>query len=496
MRSIRMFLLVVLAVSLLVPAAFAEHFIANCPLSFVGSRSATSSFSKSPHATFRSGSMIYSLRGQTLTTLDTTDLGDISVAREDDVTSMANRETSGGVAFSNGFLFVSGEAGLEIFDLRSTRGGAGGTAPILVSRTPGLHYRRLAVNGNILAGLYPATDLPCAATTGAATCRNSIDIFSISNLTSPFFVSSIVSSGFYIAFNDIAFVNGFLYATGFGGTFAFDLSNPSSPGRYLANGTIGTFLATNGSTVLAIGQDKLVGVYTVTTLGGRPVINNFAALTIPSIYDRSNDILFGTDAYIDDNRLITLVNERDPLTQHPARTIAFDVFDFSVPRLEGSDDRIYENVSYVTPDEIKYNPLAVGPNVYVVGEMSGTQTYGACDQIAGKIEFDNGDALPCSNAEIHGYVTGKQKITSIELYLDSAFLGFGTLTLPRIDVSSPTPVVGWRVPVSLNDTSAGVHTLRAVATDALGNRRQFNSTNILFHGPGANCSSRRRGGRQ
>ena len=81
MRSIRMFLLVVLAVALLVPSAFADHFLANCPLSFVGNRAANSSFGQSAHAIFRSGSMIYALRGQTLLTLDTTDLGQISVAR-------------------------------------------------------------------------------------------------------------------------------------------------------------------------------------------------------------------------------------------------------------------------------------------------------------------------------------------------------------------------------------------------------------------------------
>ncbi|HVT03226.1 MAG TPA: hypothetical protein VHL58_07585, partial [Thermoanaerobaculia bacterium] len=287
MRSIRMFLLVVLAVSFLVPAAFADHFIANCPLSFVGNREAGSRFGDSPHGTFRSGSMIYILRGQTLTTLDSTDLGDVSVAREDLITSMANRESSGGVTFNNGFLFVSGEAGLEIFDLRSTRGGVGGNAPILVSRTPGLHYRRLAVSGNLLVGLYPAIDLPCAATTGAPNCRNSIDIYSISNLASPFFVSSIQSTIPFLGFNDIAFVNGFLIATGFGGTYGFDLGNPSTPARFFSNGTVGTFVATNGSTVFAIGQDKLIGVYTIGTFNSRPTLVNFGAFTIPSIYDRS-----------------------------------------------------------------------------------------------------------------------------------------------------------------------------------------------------------------
>ncbi|MEO8035111.1 MAG: hypothetical protein ABI837_11820, partial [Acidobacteriota bacterium] len=205
--------LVVIATFVLIPAAFADHLTAECALSLVGNNQPASSFALSPHGVYRSGSQVFVLRGQTLTTYTTSDIGDLSVAREDFIGSLAARETQGGTAFSNGFLYVSGEAGLEIFDLRNVR--AGGNAPLLVSRTSGLHYRRMVVNGNQLAGLYPATDIPCAPT--VTTCTNYIDIVNISNANSPTRVgmlSTFASS--FLGFNDIAFNNGFLVATGGG----------------------------------------------------------------------------------------------------------------------------------------------------------------------------------------------------------------------------------------------------------------------------------------
>src|SRR5205823_3569504 len=143
---------------------------------------------KSPHGVFRFGTQVFELRGQTLTTYAVTALGDMQVAREDLVTSMAARESNGGIAFNNGFLFLSSEAGLEIFDLRGVR--AGGNAPLLVSRTPGLHYRRLAVFGNTLAALFPATDMPCYVN-GSPICFSVIDLYDISNLAAPSRVASI-----------------------------------------------------------------------------------------------------------------------------------------------------------------------------------------------------------------------------------------------------------------------------------------------------------------
>ena len=151
-------LALVLVLVFAAPAVFADHVQADCPLTLVGTNAPASNFNLSPHGAFRFGSLVFVLRGQTLSTFSVTDLGDMQVVREDFVGSLGARETNGGVAFSNGMLFISSEAGLEIYDLRGVR--AGGNAPILVSRTSGLHYRRLAVNGNVLAGLYPATDLP------------------------------------------------------------------------------------------------------------------------------------------------------------------------------------------------------------------------------------------------------------------------------------------------------------------------------------------------
>ena len=66
-----------------------------------------------------------------------------------------------------------------------------------------------------------------------------------------------------------------------------------------------------------------------------------------------------------------MVDEMDPQTLQPARTFAFDVFDYDVPMFEGKDPREYEQVSYTQGDEVKFNPLAVGPFVYVIGEVSG-----------------------------------------------------------------------------------------------------------------------------
>src|SRR5437868_3708157 len=156
----RIVLVAVVAASLLAPAAVASHFEADCPLQLVASNPPASAFYQSPHGVFRFGTQVFALRGQTLTTYTVTDLGDLTIAREDFVGALGARESNGGVAFNAGFMYVSSEAGLEILDLRGTR--PGGNPPLLVARVPGLHYRRMAVSNNLLAGLYPATDLPCA----------------------------------------------------------------------------------------------------------------------------------------------------------------------------------------------------------------------------------------------------------------------------------------------------------------------------------------------
>jgi hypothetical protein len=207
--------------------------------------------------------------------------------------------------------------------------------------------------------------------------------------------------------------------------------------------------------------------------------------------------MFHPQGYFDEmnGRLITMIDERNPLTLRPARTIAFDVFDMTVPLWEGSFNRGYETVSYVAPDEVKWNPVAVGSNVYTIGEVSGVQTWGACGVAAGRIEWDGTQALNCGGAEIHGWVTGERKIANVEVFLDNGSLGPATLTgLPRTDISSRTPVQTFKIAVNLDQTARGEHTIRAVATDALGVRRQFAAQRIFFGGPGANCTNRRRVG--
>ncbi|HEX9164094.1 MAG TPA: hypothetical protein VF980_20490 [Thermoanaerobaculia bacterium] len=486
----RVALVVIVALGFSSPLLQAQQVIADCPLTLVSNNPASSDFSLSPHGVFRSGSQVFVLRGQTLSTYNLTDLGDLQIAREDFIGSLGARETTGGVTFSNGRLFVSSEAGLEIFDLTNVR--AGGTAPVLISRTAGLHYRRLAVSGNTLAALFPATDLPCAPT-GTAACLTTIDLFDITNLNTPTRVGQIPSTGATLGFNDIAFNQGFLFAAGAGQTVAFNISNPAVPVSAGVSAVAGKFLASNGANLLAVGNDGEIDVFTV---GPGGTVARIQVYTLAfETFERANPIMFHPQAFIDDvgGHIVTLVDELDPQTLKPARTIAFDVFDLTVPPFQGSDPRVFENVSFTTPDEVKFNPLAAGPFIYVVGELSGLQTYGACGEMAGKIEWDGTQALNCNGAEIRGWVTGTQKIANVELFLDSGSLGTASVGgPPRKDVSSTTPALTWRITVNLDQTARGEHVLRAVGTDALGNRRQFASQRIFFSGPGSNCTNRRR----
>jgi hypothetical protein len=489
----RFALIVVIAFGFSSPRLLADHLQANCPLTLVSNNPAVSDFSLSPHGVFRSGSLVFVLRGQTLSTYSVTDTGEMQLAREDFVGSMGAHEANGGTTFANGFLYISSEAGLEIFDLRNVR--AGGSAPSLVSRTAGLHYRRLAVNGTTLAGLYPSTDLPCYPT-GTAFCFNTIDLFDITNRSAPQMVgqiSSAVTSRTLLGFNDIAFNQGFLFTTGEGGTVGFNVSNPTAPASLGQIGVPGKFLASNGSTLLAVGNPGQIDLYSIGLNGS---LAHFSVYTLPTeTIQHANPIMFHPQAFIDDQngRMVTMVDELDPQALTPARTFAIDVFDFTVPLYEGSDQRLYENISYTMPDEVKYNPVAVGPFVYVVGTMSGLQTYGACGVVAGRIEFDGTTSLNCGGAEIRGWVTGDQKIANVELFLDNGSLGTSAVNGPlRTDISSNTPVYTWRVTVNLDNTSKGEHVLRAIGTDAFGNRRQFASQRVFFNGPGANCSNRRR----
>lgn len=490
--------LVLLSIAVLsAPAVLGQPNVATCPVTLVAQNAPATDFYKSPHGIFRFGSQVFELRGQTLTTYAITDLGDMQVAREDFVGSMAARESNGGVAFNNGFLFVSSEAGIEIFDLRGVR--AGGTPPLLVSRTPGVHYRRLAVFGNTLAALFPATDMPCFVN-GSPTCFSVVDLYDIANLANPRIAGSISSRGLNLAsFNDITFNYGMLIVTGFHGTGAWEVSNRANPMFFSGTDTPGTFLVTNSTNLLGIGNERQIVTYTIAQPGNPNFFNFFTPITLhtpaPVGDERANRIVFHPQASFDDqsNRIITMLDELDPQTLQPARTIAFDVFDYNVFMYEGSFPRVYEQISFMpTNDEVKWNPLGVGPLIYVVGELSGLQTYGACGQMSGKIEFPGVGGLGCSGAELHGWVTGALKITNVEVFLDGGSLGSASLTgPPRTDVPSTTPVTPWRITVNLDQTSKGLHNIRVVGTDANGNRRQFASQQVLFPGPGLNCTRRR-----
>ena len=474
----------------------ASHFQADCPLQLVAATAAVTPFFQSPHGAFRFGNQVFVLRGQALTTYTINDLGDIqnTAPRQDFLGSMGGREAAGGVAFNNGFLYASSDAGLEIFDLRNTR--PGGSAPTLVSRTPNLHYRRLAVSNNVLAGVFPATDFPCFIGGPTPNCFNSVDLFDVSNPSVPHIVASISAQTSSVGgFNDVAFNYGYLVTTGQSGTVVYNVFNPSLPAFVSGDVRPGTFLVSNGANLLGVGNDASILTYAVSPDTGAITPMFFHSIATLGI-EHSNPIMFHRQASFDEasSRLITMIDELDPQTLKPARTFAFDVFDYGVPMFEGSDPREYEQVSYTQGDEVKYNPIAVGPYVYVVGEITGVQEYGVCGQMVGRIETNSLAGLACPTttggptvAELHGWVTGATRIANVELFLDGSSLGaVSTSDPPRTDIPSSTPVQSWRVTVSLPANLGGsanpgrLHLFTAVGTDINGNRRQFASQQLFF----------------
>lgn len=491
MRVLSRVALVAIVLLLSILPASADHLQGDCPLTLVATNPPGNEADLSPHGVFRSGTQVFVLRGQSLTTFSVTDLGDMQVVREDFMGSMAGREFEGGVTFNNGFLYVSTEAGLEVFNLSNVR--AGGSPPAFVSRVGGLHYRRLAVSSTTLAALFPATDLPCFPT-GNSFCRNTIDLYSVSNPATPTRVGtiSIPNVGFR-GFNDIAFNQGFLFTTGEGGTIGYNIANPAAP-VLLSNfnvGVPGKFLISNGTTLLAVGNEETIDLYSVGLSGLLTRISTFVISR--ETIDRANPIMFHPQGFIDDQngRLITMIDERDPQTLQSARTIAFDVFDLTVPMYEGAFHRGYEDVSYTMPDEVKHNPVAVGNLVYTLGEMSGLQTWGACGIASGRIEWDNLSSIFCASTEIRGWVTGRDRIANVEIFLDGSSLGPAIISGPaRIDIPSRTPVNTFRIAVTFDNVARGDHMIRAVATDSLGNRRQFASQRVFFPGDAGNCRRR------
>jgi len=478
-------------------AVSADHFQGECPLSLVDSTPAVTSFDLSPHGVFRFGTLVYVLRGNLLATYVTNDTGNLSIVREDFLSDLRARETDGGVAFDNGFLYVSSEAGLEVYDLTNTR--VNGTAPRRRSVTPGLHYRRIAVTGNRLAGLYPATDLPCYPLGNATPlCNNQIELLDISNPDSPGIIGVIQSRSRteYRGLNDIAFNQGYLMVLSEEGLSGVDISNPGSPVRIFTAAFPGKWLVSNGTNFVGVGRDHDINLFTVRP-GMAPFFQRNSLLTLPQYLtiERSNPIRFNRNAFWDETnaRLVTMIEEIDQMTLDPARTIAFDVFDLTLPLYEGSVERIYEDLTLLNDEEVKHNPVVVGPFVYVIGETTGLQSYGACGQVTGRVELDGPHHLTCGGAEIRGWVTGQQKVTVVEVFLDNTPLGRATLGGPlRNEVSSSTPVTPWRIKVNLDTTARGEYQLRIIGTDILGRRRQFANQRIFFEGPGQNCTNPRR----
>lgn len=487
----------ILVVTLLISAipAVADHTQGECPLSLVDATPATSAFDLSPHGVFRSGSLVYVLRGDILTTYTTNDVGNLTVARQDEL-DIAAREDEGGTAFANGFLYVSSEAGLEIFDLTNTR--AGGTAPVRRSITPGRHYRRLAISGNRLAGVFPATDLPCYPQgSGTPLCVNQIEILDVTSPVSPQIVGVIQSRSFsqYRGINDIAFNFGLLMILSEEGLTAADISNPASPARVGFVAFPGKWLVSNGADVIGVGTDTDINIFAVRNMA--PFFTRTSLLTLPQYLtiERSNPIRFSRHAWWDEGngRLVTMIEEVDPMTLTASRTVAFDVFDLTLPLFEGSVERIYEDVTELKEDEVKHQPVVVGPFVYVIGEKSGLQSYGSCGHVTGRIELSSPKHLTCGGATLHGWVTGINKIERVEIFLGSTPLGPAILGGPlRNEVSSKTPVSPWSIKINLDTTPRGEQQLRAIGTDVLGRRRQFASQRLFFEGPGSNCGSVRR----
>jgi hypothetical protein len=490
----RIALVVVVVLLAALPLA-ADHLKAECPLSLADATPPATDFDLSPHGVFRYGSLVFALRGQILATYTTTDVGNLVLAREDFLSSLGARETEGGVTFADGILYVSSEAGLEIYDLTNTR--IGGTAPVLRSRTPGVHYRRMTVSGNRLAGLYPTTDLPCYPVVYTSICSTAIDILDVTSPSAPFLLGQIktISNPIHRGFNDIKFNFSYLIAVGEEALMAFDITNPALPVRIATVFFPGKWLVSNGTNFIGVGND-----HTIDTFAVRPSLVPFFVRTSQlgaPLYletERGNGIRFDRDAYFDQNnaRLVTLIDEIDPMTLKAARTIAFEIYDFTVTQFEGSVERFYEDSTLLIDDERKHNPVAVGAYIYVIGESTGVQTYGACGQVTGRIELDSPAHLICGGTEIHGWVTGAQRIVNVELFLNNTALGSANLGPTRTDVSSTTPVSMWRINVNLDNTARGEYQLRAIGTDILGNRRQFAYKTIFFEGPGRNCTTPRR----
>jgi len=211
---------------------------------------------------------------------------------------------------------------------------------------------------------------------------------------------------------------------------------------------------------------------------------------------RGNPIVFHPQVAFDEIlgvRMIALIDELDPLHRMPARTIALDVFDLSVPPSSGSDRHAFETVTRTYPDEVKSDPLVTSRFVHVIGSQDGVETWGGCDDVIGRIDTDDFPQLTCGDIEIHGTVTSGVTISVVDLILDDRYLGTATLGASSRRADLPGAVVrNWSLRTNFGIVQPGNHRLTAIATDVHNKEHRFASQTVFL--AGTKCSQRRRAG--
>ena len=281
---------------------------------------------------------MFALRGQTLTTYTVTDLGDMQIAREDFIGALAARETKGGVAFNAGFLYVSSEAGLEIYDLRNVR--AGGTAPILVSRTPGLRYHRLAISGNVLAALYPGHRPAVLRERHARpipNCFNQIDIYNVANPLAPGprqHALDVPQPARRLQRHRLQLRRPRRRGQRRHGRLEHHQSRRADARRRRSPFRARSWSATARTSSASATTRRSSPTRSRPT--GPTFFTPFTYHSTANLQvERANPIIFHPQAAFDEanGRLITMIDELDHQTLQPARTIAFDVFDYATAML-------------------------------------------------------------------------------------------------------------------------------------------------------------------
>jgi hypothetical protein len=494
-----------------VPALFSQV-TTQCPLTLISTDKVSAEGGVSPHGLFVYGSRAFELRGRTLATLDVSDFGDMQIAREDAIDSLSAADPSAAVAFSDGLLYVSGGPGLEIFDLRSVR--AGGNAPILVSRTAGLHYERIAVSGDIFAGIVvPALGATCAPVSDHA-CANSLDFIDIGNPAAPLLVRSVSSAGIDDRFNDVAFAGRGLFAPGMVRTWSFVVEHPSSA---VLAGSIplpGAFVSTNGAkfgrwcagpllgpctspAYVVIGSNTQLSLLTFDANDPENLPLHLGAIyTLPHLTTGGDSIAFHPQVAFDEIagvRMVAMIDQLDPERVFPTRTLAFDIFDLQAAVPSDPNRRSFETISYTNSDEIKSDPVATGRFLHVTATGGGLETWGGCDEVTGRIATDDFPKLTCSDVEVHGTVRSATTISVVDVLLDNLYIGTATLSAVTGEVGSPgAPLQTWSLRTNFGIVARGDHRLTAVAMDVNLKEHKFASQTVFL--AGTTCTHRRRAG--